>query len=97
MGLSPAEFAALTPFFFNAKCAGYARKLDEEEEPYRMLGWITFAMAADPKEVKRRTVNDIWPKRSELKKKKQTRKTMKFDVAAILKPYRDKLKPEENG
>lgn len=92
MGLSTAEFAVLTPFMFNLKCKGYIRKIDEDEAPFRKLGWITFCMGADPKQVKKTQPDDIWPKRSDIGKKKQQKQELKLDVNSLLAKYRTPIK-----
>jgi len=74
MGLSPRELAELTPFQFEIKCRGYKTGLLVIEENFRKLGWITFAMGADPKASKKLTLDDIWPTALTVKKAKERNK-----------------------
>lgn len=99
MGLSTAEFAVLTPFMFNLICKGYTRRLDDVEAPFRMLGWINFQMGADPKEVKKITVDMIWPKRSSLVNKKEEKADMTTTVSKMMAALRlkEQLKQQDNG
>jgi len=74
MGLSPRELAELTPFQFEIKCRGYQKGRLAIEENFRKLGWITFAMGADPKASKKVTLDDIWPTSETVKKAKERNK-----------------------
>lgn len=74
MGLSPRELAELTPFQFEIKCKGYREGLLVIEENFRKLGWINFAMAADPKTSKKVELDDIWPTYATVKKAKERNK-----------------------
>lgn len=96
MGLSPVEFAVLTPFAFDLKCKGYTRKLDDDELSFRKLAWITFALHADPKAAKRMTIDDLWPRRSSIGKKKASKAGMKMDVANMMDKYRQKLNQQKD-
>jgi len=74
MGLSPRELAELTPFQFEIKCRGYKSGLLVVEENFRKLGWLVFAMGADPKSAKKTTLDDIWPTVLTVKKAKERNK-----------------------
>lgn len=74
MGLSPRELAELTPFQFELKCKGYRSGLLVIEENFRKLGWIVFAMNADPKSSKKTTLDDIWPTTETVKLAKERNK-----------------------
>jgi hypothetical protein len=44
------------------------------EENFRKLGWLVFAMGADPKSAKKTTLDDIWPTYLTVKKAKERNK-----------------------
>lgn len=71
LGLSPEELAGLTPFQFELKTKGYSTKRLKDEEIFRKLGWLTFAMNADPKASKGVTLDDIWPTTATVKRAKE--------------------------
>lgn len=90
MGLSPKELAELTPFQFEIKCRGYKAGLLVIEENFRKLGWLTFAMAADPKASKKITVDDIWPTAATVKKAKERNKLAKDLAIQTLQKFMNK-------
>lgn len=90
MGLSPRELAELTPFQFELKCRGYKQGLLVIEENFRKLGWITFAMSADPKSAKKTTVDDIWPTSETVKKAKERNKAATSLVSQTLNKFMQK-------
>lgn len=98
MGLSPVEFAALTPFQFDLKCKGYTRKLDDDELSFRKLAWIIFALNADPKASKRMNIDDLWPRRSSIGKKKAAKSGLTTKVNTALAAFRNRqnLKQKQN-
>jgi len=87
MGLSVAEFAALTPFQFELKCKGYVRARDEEESNFRRLAYINFAMSADKKTAAKYTIDDIWPTRSGAVKQKEQKGLTKNKVNKMLQGW----------
>jgi hypothetical protein len=69
MGLSPEEFAGITPFQFELKCKGFKDGQSRIETNFRKLGWITFAVNADPKAAKGMTIDSVWPIAGQVVKK----------------------------
>ena len=61
MGLSPTEFAELTPFLFDLKCNGFRDGELTLESRTQRLAWVIFGVNADPKAAKGVTPDDIYP------------------------------------
>lgn len=91
MGLSPAEFAGITPFYFNLKCEGFKDGQHRIEANFRKLGWITFAVNADPKAAKGMTIDNVWPIAGQVVKKQGfDKKKVNAMIGAFLKMNRNK-------
>lgn len=69
LGLSFDEFAGMTPYIFNLKCTGFRDKQYRIESNFRKLGWITFAVNADPAKSKGMTIDNVWPVAGQIVKK----------------------------
>lgn len=96
MGLSVAEFAALTPFQFELKCKGYIRRQDEDEMNFRRLAFINFAMAADKKTAAKYTIDDIWPTRTGAVKQKEKKVLTKRKINSMLDIIRNRNNAQKN-
>lgn len=88
MGMSQQDFFEITPYYFDLKCKGFSRLQDDDEENFRKLGWIVFAMNADQKSVKRTSIDDIWPTKANAHKQKQQKGLTKNIVANMMKNFR---------
>lgn len=91
LGLTPVELAGLTPFQFELMCKGYSDAIDKEESNFRKLGWIVFAMQADPKALKKTTIDEIWPTQKTVNKAKERTGITKRKVNSIMDKFK-KLK-----
>lgn len=91
MGLSPEEFAGITPFYFNLKCEGFKDGQHRIEANFRKLAWITFAVNADPKAAKGMTIDSVWPVAGQVVKKQGfDKKKVNTMIAAFIKMNQNK-------
>lgn len=97
MGLSVAEFAALTPFHFDLKCRGYLSARDDEEMNFRRLAHIIFMLNSDPKVSKKTSIDDIWPTRNSQVKKKQQKVFTKKTVSSMLSNFKGFKNVNQDG
>lgn len=84
MGLSPVEFAELTPFLFDLKCEGFKDAELALESRTQRLAWVIFGVNADPKAAKGVTPDDIYPIAGKKVAPRQTGFT-KAKVASMIK------------
>lgn len=91
MGLSPEEFAGITPFYFNLKCEGFKDGQHRIEANFRKLGWITFAVNADPGASKGMTIDSVWPIAGQVVKKQGfDKKKINTMIAKFIKMNQNK-------
>lgn len=61
MGLSPTEFAELTPFLFDLKCEGFKEAELALESRTQRLAWVIFGVNCDEKKARGITPDDVFP------------------------------------
>lgn len=86
MGLTPEQLAGLTPFAFNQKCEGYAKKREMETENFRMLAYITYKMNAGKNDNK--SMDDIWPTAQTAKRREEKNRLMAKNKKKLLIAYK---------
>lgn len=86
MGLSPRELAELTPFQFELKAKGFARKNISTENYFRKLAFHLYVINTPPKT--KVDIDDIWPNADTVKKATQRNMITKSKVQKTLEAFK---------
>jgi len=86
MGLSPRELAELTPFQFEIKAKGFARKNINTENYFRKLAFHLYVINTPPNS--KIDIEDIWPNADTVKKAVQRNTITKSKVQKTLEAFK---------